>query len=100
MGNDANTRKLLKAARTGDVKTAQIAIKNGANINAKDTALQDTALHRAAVNGHINIMKLLVENGADINAVNYENLSALITPLMYFKSLHDESNYNFSIVVE
>ena len=56
--------KLFKAAKEGSVEAVQIAIANGADINAKHSANGETSLMIASHAGHAKIVKLLLEKGA------------------------------------
>ena len=60
-----------------DVDAARIAIRNGANVNAKD-ANENTPLIHAAHNGFDDISQLLIESGADVNATNNRGITPLI----------------------
>ncbi|KAK4932512.1 hypothetical protein LTR66_015971 [Elasticomyces elasticus] len=55
--------KLCVAARTGDLKTCQETIQEGANINAKDQ-YDYTPLILASLCGHYETVQLLLESGA------------------------------------
>lgn len=55
---------------------AKMLIKNGANVNAKNS-YNDTPLHVAAENGYDDIVNLLIENGANVNAKNNDNMTPL-----------------------
>jgi hypothetical protein len=70
--------QLLKAERDGDIETIKILLKNGADINSKQTPDGATALMWAAVEGHMDMVKLLLDNGADINATNNVGMTALM----------------------
>ena len=72
-------KKLLKAARSGDIEQVKKCIERGANIEANDPnygeakdhhAYGKTALMHAAEKGHLSIAKLLIERGANVNAKN------------------------------
>jgi serine/threonine protein kinase len=58
--------ELLEAAEYGDLIKVRIALKKGANPNAKDK-YGLTPLHWAASLGHVEIVKLLLERGANPN---------------------------------
>ena len=59
---------LFWAAKTGQMETAKLLIKNGADVNAKgNTGV--TALHEAS-NGQREMVKLLIKNRANVNAKN------------------------------
>ena len=61
-------KRLIRAARDGDLKDVSDLLKQGANINAKvDNG--ETALIVASTNGHIDIVsQLLLKNEVDVNA--------------------------------
>lgn len=70
-------KTLFLAARNGDLEGVKEALKNGADLEAKES-YGDTALNLAAENGHLEIVKYLIETGANI-----ENLGgAAKTPIM------------------
>jgi ankyrin repeat protein len=46
------TGQLLKAERSGDTETIKMLLKNGVDVNSKETADGSTALMWAAVEGH------------------------------------------------
>lgn len=72
-----NENALLESARNGDFEGVKAALKDGADINAKEK-YGDTVLNLCAENGHLDIVKYLAESGADI-----ENLGgADKTPIM------------------
>lgn len=72
-----NNKELFLAARNGDLNGVKAAMKNGADLEAKES-YGDTALNLAAENGHFEIVKYLIETGANI-----ENLGgAAKTPVM------------------
>ncbi|WP_168464094.1 ankyrin repeat domain-containing protein [Wolbachia endosymbiont of Ctenocephalides felis wCfeT] len=66
------------AAQTGDIKSAKLLIRCGANIDAtsKDGYI---ALHIAAQKNHIEFARLLLTYGANVNSVN--SAKSGITPL-------------------
>lgn len=71
---------LMKASQFGDLEKIREFVKRGAEVNAKNQAIDlMTPLHYAAGNGHIEIAKLLLENEADVNAIT----DILWTPLHY-----------------
>jgi serine/threonine-protein phosphatase 6 regulatory ankyrin repeat subunit B len=63
---DANAQ-LLQAAEDGNFPAVESALLEGAQINAKPTGNNATALIAASVNSHTKIVKLLLKNGADVN---------------------------------
>ena len=58
---------LSRAVDTGNVELLEIAIKEGADVNAK-THSDRTPLHKSAENGHLEIVQALIEAGADVKA--------------------------------
>jgi len=65
--NQFKVAPIHSACSISNYEIAELLLKNGANVNAKQ--LQDyTPLHSAAHNGKIELSKLLIENGADVNA--------------------------------
>ena len=77
---------LHNAAYYGHLKIAELLIKKGAKVNAKDSDGW-TPLHKAAYKGHLEVAKLLIEKGADVNAKNKWGW----TPLdLVHKSYHPE----------
>ena len=70
-------QQLLEAAKTGDAKGVEQALRDGAEVDLK-ADYNDTALNQAALWGHTEVARLLVEAGADL-----ENKGgADMTPLM------------------
>ena len=69
-GADPNTTSadgetvLMTAARTGRVEAARALLVRGANVNAAETWMGETALMWAAAEGHAAMVKLLAEAGA------------------------------------
>jgi len=65
--NQFKVTPLHSACAISNYDIAEILIKNGANVNAKQ--MQNvTPLHSAAHNGQSKLVNLLIENGADINS--------------------------------
>jgi ankyrin repeat protein len=68
---------LMAAAAGGDLRTAKLLLKHGAEVNAQPTADEQgfllgggrTALMWAAFRGNVAMMKLFIEAGADVNTV-------------------------------
>lgn len=60
------------AALKGNVRIAEILIRNGANVNAVDIH-QQTPLQRATAHDQDKMVDLLIRNGANVNAVHGEN---------------------------
>ena len=57
---------LHNAATFGDTHFAEMLLVDGADVNARDGALQ-TPLHQAAIFGHARIARLLLDAGADVD---------------------------------
>ena len=57
----------MTAARTGKVDAVKVLLAHGANVNAKESWKQQTALMWAAHEGNAETVKLLLEAGANIN---------------------------------
>ena len=72
------TGQLLKVERSGDTETIKMLLKNGFDINSKETADGSTALMWAAVEGHTDMVKLFLDEGADVNATNNAGKTALM----------------------
>ena len=72
----------LKLCKSGNVGKVEEAIKDGANVNAKDND-GNTALMWAAYNGHTERVKLLIEHGANINAKDNDGETALMQAAFY-----------------
>lgn len=56
------------AAETGDVKTAELLLRAGANVEAGTRIGRYTPLHVASLNGHAPLVRLLLAAGADVHA--------------------------------
>jgi len=61
--------RLLDAAETGDVPAITQALKDGADVDARNH-WQNTPLHEAAKAGHNDAVKVLLEAGAEVDARN------------------------------
>jgi ankyrin repeat protein len=70
---------LLEAIENGDLKTAQSALKNGADANAMERHIPYKKFLMVAVaEGKEDLAKLLVEYGADVNAIDADGNTALM----------------------
>ena len=67
-GDFENVTPLHLAAGKGTIEVVETLIKNGADVNVKDSYYGFTPLHLAARNGHKEIAKLLMANGAELNS--------------------------------
>jgi hypothetical protein len=77
-GNIEN-RLLKRAASSGFLRLAAVAINEGANVNVADKYSNKTILHEAiAAQGNANTVKFLLQSGADPNRMSIYGL----TPLM------------------
>ena len=73
----SNVPALFCAACYGASKTVSLLIQNGANVEAFDPYLGDTALKMASVKGYQSVVKLLLNAGASVNSINIISKSAL-----------------------
>lgn len=71
-----NDSEFMKLYREGDVEKIEEAIRNGANVDAKDDKC-NTVLILAALEGKTQIVELLLRYGANINAKNIDGRTAL-----------------------
>ena len=70
---------LIEAIENGNLKAAQSALRNGADVNKMGCeSPYRTPLMIAAEEGKENLAKLLVEYGADVNAVDHYGDTALM----------------------
>lgn len=73
---------LVFAAIRGDLSTLNLAIAQGANINARSSPTglgqDNTALMWAAAEGHDNIIRFLLAQGATVNTANPAGYTALM----------------------
>lgn len=65
--NQFKVAPLHSACATSNLKMAEVLIKKGADVNAKQMK-NITPMHSAAHNGQTDLVQLLVNSGADINA--------------------------------
>lgn len=64
LGSTAQAEKLVSSAEQGDLKTIELLLSNGVDVNAK-VGPGLTALHVAKIKGREDVAKLLLEKGAD-----------------------------------
>ena len=69
---------LMMAAEGNCYEVCELLIEKGADVNAQDEKLGNTALLLATLSGRFKIAKLLIEKGADVNAKNKAGLTPLI----------------------
>ena len=66
LGPDSLAKKLIAAAKVGNLDDIEMLLENGADVNAK-IGPGLTALHVARIDGREDAIKLLLEKGADTN---------------------------------
>lgn len=71
-----NNTVLHLAAGTNDLKTAEVCLQNGADINALKSN-NETPLYVATVKGSLQMVELLVQKGADVNVKNTDSKTVL-----------------------
>lgn len=71
--------KLHWEAANGNTKVVKLLLKEGENVDVKDTSNDMTPLHAATMFGYAEVAKLLLERGADVNAKKEDG----VTPLHY-----------------
>ena len=69
--------EFLGFCEAGDVRRVEKALKQSANVNAKNSN-GTTALMYASANGHADVAELLLKNGANVNAKDNDSRTALI----------------------
>jgi uncharacterized protein len=75
------TTALMLAAAAGNPRTVTMLVENGADVNAKESVMQQTPLMFAAAYNRTEAMKALIKGGADIKAnTKVVDLSALTSP--------------------
>jgi ankyrin repeat protein len=77
------------AAYHNRLDAAEILLQYGANVNAHDGFLQDTALHSCARQGVPDIAKFLIQHGADVNAKNKDGETPLAIALGQTDTEHE-----------
>jgi len=71
--------RLHFAAGDGDLNEVRSLVRDGRDVNAKDSDLGLTPLHYAAAGGHVDVVRFLLSAGADVNAI--DDATAGDTPL-------------------
>jgi ankyrin repeat protein len=56
----------------------KVLLKAGADVNARNHILGDTALLAASANGHLEVMKELLRHGADVDAKDRAGMTSLM----------------------
>jgi len=77
---------LMYAAQNGHLRTVEILIDSGANVNAMPFT-SGSALLGASISGHVYVVDTLILNGADINTQNFQGQSPLIYAAAYGDSI-------------
>lgn len=101
----ADVEGFVNSARGGDIAVIQNYLKQGENINAKNS-LGNTALHYAVASDNVELVKFLLENGADATVQNDKGWTPLA--IAEKKNLTDivkvfdaeQNNKNLSDLVE
>ena len=75
--NKNKETKLINATKKGDLETVKTYLKEGIDINTRDSDNGYSILHWAAEKGQKKIVKLLIEKGANLNAKTKNNLTPL-----------------------
>ncbi|WP_406697112.1 ankyrin repeat domain-containing protein [Singulisphaera sp. Ch08] len=73
-------RRLLAAAKAGDVESVQRFLAEGASIDPADES-HDTPLHHAAESGHLETVDALLEAGAPLEACGCADHTPLLTAI-------------------
>ena len=74
-----NEKKLLRAAKVGDVDEVRMLIDTGVDVNAKDDdhEIAWVPLLLASRSGHASVVQLLLQRGADVNAKSNSEQTAV-----------------------
>ena len=67
VANEDGQTPLMLAARTGNVAVAELLVRQGANVNARERFRDQTAVMWAAAQGHAEMVSFLVSKGADLS---------------------------------
>jgi hypothetical protein len=70
-------KKLVAAAKSGDVALVEKLLAEGANVNARNKS-GETALMKAAWHGHTETVQFLLEKGTNIHATDKDGWTALM----------------------
>ena len=74
---------LFLGAERGLTRICEMALLQGANINAQSGGLQRSALHWAASKNHVDTCLMLLQQGADPNLTDHNGNTPLNTSWMY-----------------
>ncbi|MFW9961916.1 MAG: ankyrin repeat domain-containing protein, partial [Candidatus Thorarchaeota archaeon] len=74
--NEANDG-LLVATEKGNLEGVKAAIESGAEIDAQNEFMKDSALHIASSKGHLDIVEYLIDNNADCLLANGTDMTPL-----------------------
>ncbi|TFG99422.1 MAG: ankyrin repeat domain-containing protein [Candidatus Thorarchaeota archaeon] len=77
-GGEKADSTLLEASENGNIKAAEQALEEGANVEVVDDRGMKP-IHWASFRGHCDIVRILIDKGANVNGTN----SALWTPIMH-----------------
>ena len=58
---------LFEAAKAGDSSAVEALLRDGADVNARESEDHTYALHWAAASGHLEVVRLLVDAGGDVH---------------------------------
>jgi ankyrin repeat protein/L-ascorbate metabolism protein UlaG (beta-lactamase superfamily) len=75
--NDSGRTLLHQASQSGHLELAAWLVKQGADVNRRESSYRLAPLHLAARGGHLEIVRLLLKNGADLQARENDNENAL-----------------------
>ncbi|XP_049941650.1 CARD- and ANK-domain containing inflammasome adapter protein-like [Schistocerca serialis cubense] len=70
LSQEEKNRRLIQAAKEGAIGDLQALLASGADVRARDSDLEWTALHWAAFWGHVEVVRWLVGAGAEVDARN------------------------------
>lgn len=87
---EEETKKLIKAARTGSMKRVADALDHGADINHIPDGYHATALLYAAANGKLRVVIMLLEKGAKFDSISKS---------FAWNALHAASSRGYSDIV-
>jgi len=89
---------LQEAVNNGDAKQAEMAIKDGADVNQRITGV--LPLHTAISGGHIDVAKILVANNSELVFLDEMGNSALAMAVMAEKNKSEMVRYFLSLQPE